>query len=154
MFKKNRRSRGKSTTFYIPLKLIRLSGREADAYWANQFRIGTDSARRAYASRTGRSVFALKHPNLAGMLLFSAIESDLTQIMSKVIGAIDARLIDRELSKSELSTLDDFGILSEEDMTSLSSLGSLFGNISQPQDECDEKKDQSWSPFSNIPVRK
>lgn len=146
-----RKSRSKSMVIYLPVRLTELSPRESDIYWANQYRVGTPEARRVFAQRTDRRVYSLRHPKLAGSLIFSAPRSEVREILSKLLGAIDSRLVADDIRKAGIS--EDLGIIEDSDNIALADLGQLLlGDLNGGTDMTVEEKksDKAWSPFGKL----
>lgn len=146
-----RKSRSKSLVVYLPVRLTELSPRESELYWANQYRVGTPEARRVFAQRTDRKVYSLRHPKLAGALTFSAPRSEVREILSKLLGAIDSRLIDGDIRKAGIS--EDLGIIESSDTDELNLLGQLLmGHTGDAvvEEEVDQRPKTAWSPFGKL----
>lgn len=154
MVKKNRRSR-KKFKIYIPLDIRELNPRESEVYWKSHYKASSPEAVKAMVKRTQLAVYGMRHPKLSGIIYFSCIRRDLPQVLARVVGAVDGRLIDEDMAKAGVN-FDDIedSILSDEDTQALESI--FLDLVKDPEQENDhvKEKKRAWTPFGCLDNKK
>lgn len=155
MVMKSRRRRGKKFKIYIPLDIRELNPRESEVYWRSHYKVGNPDAIKAMVKRTRRAVYGLRHPKLSGIIYFSCIRKDLPMVLSKVIGAVDGRLIDADIAKAGFDFDDvEESILSEEDSQALQSIFVDLVLGPEIENEPVKEKKKAWTPFGCLDDKK